>query len=216
LFLSRFLSIEKVEEFMVMKRKMYFYLVLGVLFLPLASPRISGEEAKPTPLPVQISRYYDGYSFVSSFSTKQERSKLMACLKGHKDLDQPGYTRLKKTLDKMKELQVLVQSIDPKMVVPPSPVVYIDYAGIVEVKSVSVLNDKTTIHVTIHGLEPEASTWLISQYDQSGGDEEKLPSPEKRFELAKASTFRRAEIHVWSKFKSGWRKSEVNLILLKN
>jgi hypothetical protein len=201
---------------MVMKRKMYFYLVLGVLFLPLASPSISGEEVKPTPLPVQISRYYEGYSFVSSFSTKQERSQLMACLKGQKLPAQPGCTRLNKILDKMKELQVLVQSIDPKMVVPPSPVVYIDYAGIVEVKSISVLDDKATVHVTIHGLEPEASTWLISQYDQSGGDEGKLPSPENRLELAKASTFRRAEIHIWSKFKSGWRKSEVNLILLKN
>jgi hypothetical protein len=201
---------------MVMKRKMYFFFALGFLFSSLASPSTSPEEPKPSPLPEQISRYYDDYSFVSSFSTKQERSKLMACLRGHRLSAQPGYTRLNKILDKMKELQVLVQSIDPKMVVPPSPVVYIDYAGIVEVKSISVLDDKATVHVTIHGLEPEASTWLISQYDQSGGDEGKLPSPENRLELAKASTFRRAEIHIWSKFKSGWRKSEVNLILLKN
>ncbi|HUU39005.1 MAG TPA: hypothetical protein VMW46_12480, partial [Candidatus Desulfaltia sp.] len=193
-----------------------FLFALGFLFSSLASPSTSPEEAKPSPVPAQISRFYDGYSFVSSFSTKQERSQLMACLKGQKFPSQPGYTRLKKILDKMQELQVQVQSIDPKIVVPPSPIVYIDYSGIVEVKSVSVLNDKATVDVTIHGLEPEASTWLISQYDQSGGDEEKLPSPEKRLELAKASTFRRAEIHVWSKFKSGWRKSEVNLILLKN
>jgi hypothetical protein len=153
---------------------------------------------------------------VSSFSTKQERSHLTACLKGKKLPGQPGYTRLKKILDLMKELQAQVQSIDPKMVVPPYPVVYIDYSGIVEIKSVSVLEDKATVHLTIHGLEPEASTWLISQYDQSGGDEEKLPSPEKRLELARESTFRRAEIHVWSKFKSGWKKSEANLVLLKN
>jgi len=199
-----------------MKKKMCFFLALGFLFLPLASQSTSPEEAKPSPIPAQISRYYDRYSFVSSFSTKQERNKLMTCLKGQELPVQPGYTRLKKILDLMKELQVQVQSIDPKMVVPPSPAVYIDYSGIVEIKSVSVSDDKATVHLTIHGLEPEASIWLISQYDQSGGDEEKLPSPEKRLDLARASTFRRAEIHAWARFKNGWKKSEVNLILLKN
>jgi len=201
---------------MVMKRMALLFLVLGSLFFPLASDSISSKEAKPSPLPEQISRYYDRYSFVSSFSTRQERSKFRVCLKGQELPGQPGYTRLKKILDLMKEFQAQVQSIDPKMVVPPSPIVYIDYAGIVEIKSVSVSDDKATVNVTIHGLEPEANLWLISQYDQSGGDEGKLPSPEKRLDLAKASTFRRAEIHVWAKINNEWKKSEANLILLKN
>jgi hypothetical protein len=214
--LPRFSSIGKVEDFMVMKRKWHSLLALGVLFLLVASLRISAEEAKPSPLPDQISRYYDDYSFVSSFSTKPERSRLVACLKGQELPSQPEYSRLKKILDKMKNLQVLVQSTDPKMVVPPRPVIYIDYSGIVEVKSVSFSGDKATVRVVIYGLEPEANSWLIAQYDQSGGDDQKLPPPEKRLDLAKTSTFQRTEIHVWSKFESGWKKSEANLILLKN
>lgn len=191
-------------------------LALGLLLFPLASDSISSEDSKPLRLPEQISRYYDGYSFVSSFTTSQERSHLRTCLKAHKLPGQPGYTRLKKILDLMTELQVQVQSIDPKMVVPPHPVVYIDYSGVVEIKSVSISDDKATVHLTIHGLEPEATTWLISQYEKSGGDATKLPSFEKRLDLARSSTFRRGEIHVWTKFKSGWKKSEVNLVLLKN
>jgi hypothetical protein len=205
-----------VKDVAVMKSKMLLPLALGFLCFPLVSHESSSEAAKSSSLPKAISRFYDGYSFVSSFTTRQERSHLRACLKGRVLPGQPGYTRLKKILDLMKELQVQVQSIDPKMVLPHHPAVYIDYSGVVEIKSVAVLNDKATVHLIIHGLEPEATTWLISQYEKSGGDEEKIPSFEKRLDLARASTFRRGEIHVWTKFKSGWKKSEVNLVLLKN
>lgn len=199
-----------------MKRKMLLPLALGFLFLPLVSHESSSEAVKPSSLPEEIARFYDRYSFVSSFTTRQERSHLMACLKGQNPAAQPGDLRLKKILAMMKELQVRVQSIDPKMVLPPYPVVYIDYSGVVEIKSVSVSDDKATVQLIIHGLEPEATTWLISQYDRSGGDEENLPSPEKRLDLARTSKFQRKEIHNWTKFKSGWVKSEANLVLLKN
>jgi hypothetical protein len=206
-------SVEKVEEFMVMKRNICCLLVLGFLSLSPAIQNSSPENAKPSPLPEQISRYYEGYNFVSSFSTMKERSQLIAYLKGQ---GQPGSNRLKKILDLMKKLQAQIQSIDPKMVVPPYQVVYIDYAGIAEVESLSITDDKATVRVTIYGLEPEANTWLISQYDQSGRDEQKLPTPEKRLDLAKTSKFRRSEVHLWAKFKDGWKKNEANLIPLKN
>ena len=199
-----------------MKRKAPLLLALGFFLFPLVSDRSFSETDKPSSFPEEISRFYDGYSFVSSFTTRQERSHLMACLKGQNLAAQPGDLRLKKILALMKELQVQVQSIDPKMVLPPYPVVYIDYSGVVEIKSVSVSDDKATVQLIIHGLEPEATTWLISQYDRSGGDEEKLPSPEKRLDLARTSKFQRKEIHNWTKFKSGWVKSEANLVLLKN
>ncbi len=189
-------------------------LAVGCLILPL--PGTSLEGAKSPPLPKQISRYYDGYNFVCSFSTKEERNRLRACLKGGEPSAQPGDARLKKVLDAMKSLQVRVQSIDPEMAIPPQPVVYIDYAGIVEVREVSVSGEKATVHITVYGLEPEASLWLISQYDRAGGDEDKLPPPERRLDLARTSKFQRKEIHHWTRFKSGWKKSEVNLILLKN
>ena len=199
------------------KRNTVFSVIFGFLFLPLAFPGTFPEEAKSYSLPEQIFRYYDGYSFVSSFSTKQERSRLRACFKGKEWLGvQPGCTRLKNILDRMRKLQVLVQSIDPKMVLPPQPVVYIDYAGVVEIKNVAVSGDRATVRVTIHGLEPEATAWLIARYEEVRGDEQKLPPPEERLDLAKASTFRRQETHVWTRFKSGWRKSEANLVLLKN
>ncbi len=200
---------------MVMKRNIFFSLALGFLFLSPAAQNSQPENAKTALLPEQISRYYEGYSFVSSFSTKKERSQLVACLKGQELPGQPGHNRLRKILDLMKEIQAQVQSIDPKMIVPPFPPVYIDYAGIAEVKSVSVSEDKATVQVTVYGLEPEAQLWLISQYDQSGGDERKLPSFEKRLDLARASTFRRAEYHFWAKLNNEWKKNEANLIPLK-
>jgi hypothetical protein len=214
--LAELLIIEKVEEFMVIKAKIFLPLTLGFLFLSIAAQTTSPEKAKPAPLPEQISRYYEGYNFVSSFSTKQERSQLVVYLKGQGQPGQPGSNRLKKILDLMKELQAQVQSIDPKMVVPLSPIVYIEYAGIVEVKSVSVSDKKATVQVTIYGLEPEANLWLISQYDESGGDEQKLPSLEKRLDLAGTSMFRRTEVHTWIKLINDWKKNEANLIPLKN
>lgn len=198
-----------------MKRKALHLLTLGFLSFPLVSHRLLSETVKPSSLPEEISRFYDRYSFVSSFTTRQERSHLRAWLKGQNHAGQPGDIRLKKILALMQELQAQVQSIDPKMVVPPHSVVYIDYSGVVEIKSAAVSGDKATVHLIIHGLEPEATTWLISQYDRSGGDEEKLPPAEKRLEWARASAFRRAEIHVWTKFKTGWKKTEANLIPLK-
>lgn len=59
---------EKVEVFMAAKRKLGQAFALGVLLLPRAGAL--REEAKSTPLPEQVSRYYDGCNFVCSYSTK--------------------------------------------------------------------------------------------------------------------------------------------------
>jgi hypothetical protein len=199
-----------------MKTRFSFILALFLVLPAVFWPAQAEDQSQPGPVPKQISQYYEDYAFVSSFSTPQERAKLV------EHLTTPGRTyqsqdrRLEKVLQLMKKLKVQVTNIDPKMIVNPShKLVGVDYEGIVEVKSVKVCGDRATVDVTILGLKPEANLWLIAQYEKSGGDPKAIPSPEQRLERAKGSTFRRLETHTWNKINGEWKKSELNIVLLK-
>jgi hypothetical protein len=121
-----------------------------------------------------------------------------------------------KVLRLMKRLRAQVTNIDPKMTINPSHnLELVNYEGLVEVNHVGVCGDRATVNVTILGLKPEANLWLIAQYEKSRGDPTRIPSPEQRLERAKGSTFRRAEIHTWTKINGEWKKSEVNIIPLR-
>jgi hypothetical protein len=199
-----------------MKTRLRFGLALFLVLLAVAWPARAQDQSQPGPVPKQISQFYEDYTFVSSFSTPQER----ATLAGY--LTTPGQTykskdgRLEKVLQLMKKLKAQVNNIDPKMVINPyHRLERVDYEGVVEVNHVGVCGDRATVDVTILGLKPETNLWLIAQYEKSSGDSTTIPSPEKGLERAKGSTFRRAETHTWVKINGEWKKNEVNIILLK-
>jgi hypothetical protein len=193
-----------------------FSLALFLIVPALAWLAQAEDQSKPGPVPQQISRYYEDYSFVSSFSTPQERTILAGYLTTPGRSYQSKDGRLEKVLRLMKNLEARVTNIDPKMVINPShKLVLVDYEGIVEVNRVDVCGDRAAADVTILGLKPEANLWLIAQYEKSAGDPTRIPSPRLGLERAKGSTFRQAETHTWIKTDGEWKKNEVNIVLLK-
>jgi hypothetical protein len=173
-------------------------------------------EKKKIGAPSPIMDYYDDLNFVSSFSTLQERAQLAAYLPGGSLPEKYKGGRLEKVFDRLRKMRARDVSIDPKMTINPNPKPeYLLTSGLVEVESVNVTGSKATVDVSIYALKPEANLWFISQYNESGGDAQKLPSFEDWLRSTRGPLSRRTEIHTWVRLTGEWRKQEVNIIPLK-
>jgi hypothetical protein len=199
-----------------MDKNVYFGLALFFLLLPLTFSAPAEANSGAGLIPRPISQYYEDYSFVSSFSTPQERTELAAYLRMPGLPDRYKNGRLKKVFELMKKLRAQIINIDPKITIDPShKMEHVDYVGLIKVKGVKLSGDRASVDVLFYGLRPEANLWLIAEYEKSGGDETKIPSPEQRLARAGASTFQRAETHNWAKINGEWKKNELNIIPLK-
>jgi ABC-type sulfate transport system permease subunit len=83
--------------------------VLGGIFLALISPNLSwttgyDKESLNNKLPLQVSEFYEDYNFVSSYSTKSERSLLIKCFSLKELPDSLKSKRLDRVFELMKKL----------------------------------------------------------------------------------------------------------------
>ena len=86
--------------------------------------------------------------------------------------------------------------------------------GLIEVCDVVRHDDSVAVTVLVHPLADSTNIKLVSQYEESGGDEKSLPSQEERLEMAEDA--RPAQrIHKWILTDGEWMKAQADIILLQ-
>ena len=170
-------------------------------------------------IPPQIYEYYRDYNFVSSFSSESER-EILARYLYHKELpDRIKYERLEKIYGLMKNLNAQVMRIDPEMVFPKTlSDQYAIRPELMEIRDAQRHNNEFAIEIFVYKIGSESNLRLISQYNEYGGDESKIPSEEQRIQAAMSisTSTPREEIHKWEFIYGKWMKTEADIVLLKD
>ena len=200
-----------------MKNKM----ILGFLFLPLLLQPILANYDKGkhenSIMPPQISEFYEGYNFITSFSTGAERKMLIEKYGQFglpKDMKKE---RLGRVFDQMKKLKDQFYVMDSEMVlwVGPTPKFWKFHFRPVlfEVIGVSVSGDTAVVGVASYTIEPETILRFISDYD-GRGDTHKAPSLKERILQARCSDPEKV-FHRWICQNGHWKMRAADLYLLE-
>ncbi|MGD9344225.1 MAG: hypothetical protein PVH84_00065 [Candidatus Aminicenantes bacterium] len=198
-------------------------LVLGLLSIGLFFPSIrahSDNIRTETPvLPPQISEFYKSYNFISSFSTGAERKMLIEKYSRYGIPEDMETERLGKVFNRMKRLEDWFFVMDSEMViwVGPTPKFWKFHFRPVlfDVLGIHFSGDMAVVDVVSYHVEPETILRFISAFEESDGDEQKVPSPDERILHAKSSDPEKI-FHRWVLQNGKWKKSTADLYPLKD
>lgn len=196
--------------------------ILGILSILLLFPLMhanSGKVCSGSPiLPPQISEFYDGYNFISSFSTGTEREMLIEKYGKNGIPEDMETERLGKVFNRMKIIKEMFFVEDSEMVlwVGPTPKFWKFHFRPVlfDVLGIHVSGDKAVVDVVSHEVEPDMILRFIQVYEQSNGNTQKIPSPEERIFQARCRAPEKV-FHRWILQSGMWKKSVADLYLLK-
>jgi hypothetical protein len=206
------------EEGNPMKR----YAIYGMVLVLLSFQSSLEAESKPIHesdlLPVQISEFYEGHNFISSFSTKAERNMLIEKYGKTGIREDQETERLRKVFARMARLKEQLSVEDSEMVfwVGPTPKFWRFHFRPVlfDARNIHMAGSSAVVEVMSYEVEPETVLRFISSYDQSNGDTQKIPSLEERMLKARSCSPGK-EFHRWILQKGKWRKSVADIFELK-
>lgn len=169
-------------------------------------------------VPGQISEFYEGHNFISSFSTKAERDMLIEKY-GQTGIREDQETeRLRNVFARMARLkdQLIVEDSEIVHWVGPTPKFWQFHFRPVlfDVRDIHMSGDHAVIEVVSYEVEPDMVLRFISSYDRSGGDTQKIPSLDERILKAKPHSPGK-EFHRWILQNAQWRKSVDDLFQIK-
>lgn len=175
---------------------------------PAVSPRVSAE----------ISEFYADCSFVSAYSTRAERQRLMAYLADKdapKDLASPRLGRVSKI---MKKIKGKIAVDDPQMVVPAGP---LDPSllpqGLFVVQGIEPDSDKEIrVRLKAYDLEPAAVERLIQSYEAGRAPKDRPPSIAEETFPAGSLVSERNEVHTWRLVNDEWKECGEHAVLIKD
>ncbi|MGB6339653.1 MAG: hypothetical protein WBF32_07745 [Candidatus Aminicenantaceae bacterium] len=197
-------------------------LILGILSILLFRPsihanRVSVCSGSPI-LPPQISEFYNGYNFISSFSTGAEREMLIERYSKNGIPEDMETERLGKVFNRMMRLKDQFFVMDSEMVlwVGPTPKFWKFHFRpvIFDVLGIQISGDTAVVDVVSYEVEPDMILRFISSYEQSNGDTQKIPSPEERILQANCRTPGKI-FHRWVLQNGKWKKRVADLYQLK-
>jgi hypothetical protein len=170
-------------------------------------------------LPPQISEFYDSYNFISSFSTGAERKMLIEKYSQYGIPEHMKTERLGQVFNQMKKLKDRFFIMDSEMVLWVGPTYkfwkFHFRPVLFDVLGVRISGDTAVVDVVSYNVEPETILRFISAYEESKGDERKVPSLEERFLQTECSDPQKI-FHRWVLQNGKWKKSVADLYLLKD
>jgi hypothetical protein len=175
------------------------------------------ETPKNIIIPSEISAFYEDYNFISTYSTKAERERLIGCLGGEKIPEELNCQRLENVLKRMKKLRQVISAHDSEMVIWNGstasffgfhfrPVLFV-------VGEVQLVEEKALIEVRAYALEPDMVLRFIEGYENHLNDRDKNRTFEERIKAANMAA-PSLEIHRWWCHNGKWMKSAADLFFL--
>jgi len=207
------------EEGNPMKRYVFYGMVLMLLFFQSSFKTESKPLHEIDLLPVQISEFYEGHNFISSFSTRAERSMLIEKYGKTGIREDQETERLRKVFARIARLKEQLYVEDPEMVhwVGPTPKFWRFHFRPVlfDARNIHMSGSSAIVEVVSYEVEPETVLRFISSYNQSNGDTQKIPSLDERILNARSCSPGK-EFHRWILQNGKWRKSVADLFQLKD
>jgi hypothetical protein len=175
------------------------------------------ETPKNNSIPTQISAFYEDYNFVSSYSTRAERQRLLGCLEVKKIPNDLKCNRLENVWKRMKKLRQMMIVNDSEMVIWKNrtgsffgfhfrPVLFV-------VGDIQLLEENALIEVRSYELEKDMILRFIDEYDSITRDSDQSPSLRERVKMAHLPA-PGLEIHRWCCLNGKWMKSASDLFFL--
>lgn len=175
------------------------------------------ETSENISIPSQISAFYEDYNFISSFSTKAERKRLMGCMGEAKIPKDLKCQRLENVLRRMKKLRQRVSVNDSEMVIWRGtvgsffgfhfrPVLFV-------VGDVQLFEERALVEVRSYELEKDMILRFIAKYDNFARDKDRSYSLEERIKKIHMAA-PGLEIHRWCCQNGKWMKSASDLFFL--
>jgi hypothetical protein len=170
-------------------------------------------------MPSQIAEFYEDYNFVASFSTPAEREKIIDNFEREFLPVDIRSERFNQVFRMMKRLYSRMMRFDPKMMIYHGPrKAYIKYffnSELLEARKVERSDKKAVVEVLTYSVEPEFINRFIVQFNESGGEEDKIPSNEDRVKTVKSKIIPKIEFHIWYFQDGTWMKAEHKNITIK-
>jgi hypothetical protein len=175
------------------------------------------ETSKNISIPSQISAFYEDYNFISSFSTKAERKRLIGCMGEAKIPKDLKCQRLENVLRRMKKLRQMMLVNDSEMVMWRGtagsffgfhfrPVLFV-------IGDVQLFEERALVEVRSYELEQDMILRFVAEYDKYAKDEDRSSSFEERIKKMPMAA-PGLEIHRWCCQNGKWMKSASDLFFL--
>jgi hypothetical protein len=172
-----------------------------------------------TSIPQQIVEFYEDYNFVASFSTPAEREKLIDNFEREVLPGDIRSERFNQVFRTMKRLYSCMVRFDPDMVIYHGPrkaaIKYFFNSELLETRKIERSDKKAVVEVLSYSVEPEFINRFIDQFNESAGQEDKMPSHEDRMNTVKSKIILRVELHIWYLQHGKWMKAEHKNIYIK-
>lgn len=205
-----------------MKRSLMRTMIASAGILILAHPCLPNDGPSSygfTSIPPQIAEFYEDYNFVTSFSTPEEREKLIDNFERKILPEDIRSERFNQVFRMMKKLFSRMVRFDPKMEMfhgsRKATLKYFFNSELLEARKIQRSDKKAVVEVLTYSVEPEFVNRFIAQFDENAGEEDKIPSNEDRVKTVKSKIIPKVEFHIWY-FKNGkWMKAEHKNIHIK-
>jgi hypothetical protein len=204
-----------------MKRNRCFLTAMAfLLFFPWIGGPKKGSDFQPSPaVPSQIAEFYEDYNFVASFSTPSEREKLIDFFPRENLPANLASSRMKRIFRVMKGLYSRMVRTDPKMVIPVGPrtqyIKYLFLPQLLDIRKINLSDKKAVVEVCAYSVEPAFVNRFISDYEECGGEEGKIPPDKERIDAVKKTVVAQTEFHVWFLQNRKWMRTEYKNIYIK-
>lgn len=169
-------------------------------------------------IPMQISKFYSDYNFVSLFSSESERKLILtADLSGRDIPDKFKSERIERIRNLINRLKIQVMQTDPEIVYPrDSSNQYKHHSELIKIDTVQRNNNELVIKLFAYDIDPRINKMLISQYDNNKykDEKEKLHSEEESIQLSNSNP--RIQIHTWILTDGMWMKKDFDVLLLED
>ncbi len=199
-----------------MRRLIFVVLSLAAFSAELGWTDSEEKATNNSTIPSQIAEYYRDHNFVASFSSESERGLLVYL--SHTGLPAPFKSeRLGRIYKLINKLDAQLMRIDPGMVIWPKMDQHPVRPELIRICDVQRDNDEIAVEVLVYMMDTETNFKLVSLYDESGGDEENIPSQEQRIQMAQmgmSASAPRKGIHKWMLTDGSWMKTEADIWLL--
>ena len=200
--------------------KIYHIGILAICWILPSFLAISrAEEPKNMSIPSEISAFYEDYNFISAYSTKAERMRLIGCMGTAKIPKDLKCQRLDDVLTRMRKLRQMMLANDSEMVIWNGragsffgfhfrPVLFV-------LGDVQLFEEKALVEVRSYELEPDMILRFIGEYDDYSKSSQDSTSFGERLKMANSAE-PGLEIHRWFCLNGKWLKSASDLFFLED
>jgi hypothetical protein len=165
----------------------------------------------------EISKFYEDYNFVASFSTPSERDTLIDCFSRDILPEDIRTDRMNRVFRLMKKLYTNIARIDPEMIMGPRTmfIKYFFHPELMEIKKIEQSSEKAVVEIQAYSVDPEFVNRYIQQFESNQDEEKKVTPDEERIESIKGRIVPRTEFHIWLFQNGKWMKTEHKNIYIK-